>query len=818
MRLFGIAAALLLGAAPGRPAPFEERDGFLVVEAEDFHEQTLDGVRRWHRTDAARTPDVRPDGDPPHVEGAGGGAYLEALPDTRRTHDDPLVKGENFSDEPGKMAVLSYRVKFNTPGRYYVWARIYSTGTEDNGIHVGMDGTWPESGRRMQWTAKNAWTWGSRQRTAQNHGGEPYKIWLDIPEPGERTIQFSMREDGFEFDKWLMTLERRERIEEAADGAVAVSGELKQWHKVTLTLNGPFARERDADPNPFTDLRMTVRFVHESGSPDTAVPGYFAADGKAGESSAEEGNAWRAHLSPDKPGKWSWTVSFAKGRHAALDPAAPSAALAPFDGKSGSFEVAPSDKTGRDLRGKGRLRYVGKHHLRFAGSGEYFLKMGPDAPETFLACKDFDGTSTNKIALKSWEPHVRDWKEGDPSWKGAKGKGIVGALNYLAGKGCNVFSFLPYNAGGDGDNVWPFVARDAKFHYDCSKLDQWGVLFDHAQALGLYLHFKLQETENDDHRHGKKNEPGNVPASLDGGDLGPERRLYLRELVARFGHALALNWNLGEENTQTPEQQRAMAKYILDVDPYDHLIVVHTFPNEQDKVYPPLLGEGSVLTGASLQNAWNEVHRRTLQWVAASAKAGKPWVVANDEQGSADTGVPPDPGFQGWDGKDKKGKVVQTLHDIRKRTLWGNLMAGGAGVEYYFGYSLPENDLLLEDFRSREKTWDYGRIAITFFKDHGIPFWEMRNENARVGNEKNADVRYCLAKPGELYLVYLLEGGAAELDLSGQEGSFKVAWFDPRGGGPLREGSVREVRGGGTVSLGPPPADAGEDWLVVVRK
>ena len=27
-------------------------------------------------------------------------------------------------------------------------------------------------------------------------------------------------------------------------GAVAITGELKQWHKVTLTLDGPFAHER----------------------------------------------------------------------------------------------------------------------------------------------------------------------------------------------------------------------------------------------------------------------------------------------------------------------------------------------------------------------------------------------------------------------------------------------------------------------------------------------------------------------------------------------------------------------------------------------
>ena len=38
---------------------------------------------------------------------------------------------------------------------------------------------------------------------------------------------------------------------------------------------------------------------------------------------------------------------------------------------------------------------------------------------------------------------------------------------------------LTYNAGGDGDNVWPFVERDATLHYDCSKLDPWGIVFDH---------------------------------------------------------------------------------------------------------------------------------------------------------------------------------------------------------------------------------------------------------------------------------------------------------------------------------------------------
>ena len=90
----------------------------------------------------------------------------------------------------------------------------------------------------------------------------------------------------------------------AGDGSIVVSGELKQWHKVTLTLDGPFARERDTKPNPFRDVMINVTFTHESGSPRYFVPLYFAADGEAARTGAQEGTKWRAHLSPDKPGRW----------------------------------------------------------------------------------------------------------------------------------------------------------------------------------------------------------------------------------------------------------------------------------------------------------------------------------------------------------------------------------------------------------------------------------------------------------------------------------------------------------------------------------
>ena len=69
-----------------------------------------------------------------------------------------------------------------------------------------------------------------------------------------------------------------------------------------------------------------------------------------------------------------------------------------------------------------------------------FIKAGTDSPETLLGTADFDGTTAHRadVPLKTWAPHVRDWRPGDPTWKGGKGKGLIGALNYLAGRGANV--------------------------------------------------------------------------------------------------------------------------------------------------------------------------------------------------------------------------------------------------------------------------------------------------------------------------------------------------------------------------------------------
>jgi hypothetical protein len=137
-------------------------------------------------------------------------------------------------------------------------------------------------------------------------------------------------------------------------------------------------------------------------------------------------------------------------------------------------------------------------------------------------------------------------------------------------------------------------------------------------------------------------------------------------------------------------------------------------------------------------------------------------------------------------------------------------MAGGGGVEWYFGYQYPHSDLNCEDWRSREKLWDQTRIALGFFKSH-LPFAEMVSRDDLT----EASDDYCFAKEGEAYAVYLPEGQPTLINL--RDGDYGVRWFNPRTGGELMKGSVVNTMGG-SVTTGKPPVNDGKDWVCLIRR
>jgi hypothetical protein len=576
---------------------------------------------------------------------------------------------------------------------------------------------------------------------------------------------------------------------------VQIEGELKRWHKVTLTFDGPQTAE-DATPNPFRNYRLNVTFTHAGSGRSYTAPGYYAADGRAAESSAASGNKWRVHFRPDQEGEWRWTASFRTGEDIALDTNAQAGKGAAFDGERGSFRVRGSDKKGEDFRAKGLLQYTGGHHLRFAGNGEYFLKGGADSPENFLAYADFDGTydadadsgSYKKVGpfIHKYEPHIKDWRSGDPTWKGGKGKGIIGALNYLAGEGVNSVYFLTYNLdGGDGRDTWMWTDVKTRDRFDTSKLDQWEIVFDHMDRKGIMLHVVTQETEND-HRLGG------------GPGLNPVRKLYYRELCARYAHHPALIWNLGEENRTSDADRKEIARYIRSLDPWRHPITVHTMANRELEFYKGLLGDEN-FEATSIQSSLAAYHRAAVELRKRSAEAGRKWAIFGDEQNPASHGILPDESDPNHD-------------EPRIQALWGNLIGGGSGIEWYFGHAFPHMDINCEDFRSRDRMWDQTRYALEFFRKH-LPFWEMEPNDSLASGTKEARV---LAGGEKAYAVQLPAGGEASLRLG--SGTYSVRWYNPRTGGELQKGTVDSVQGPGVKPIGRPPGETEKDWVALVRR
>lgn len=586
-----------------------------------------------------------------------------------------------------------------------------------------------------------------------------------------------------------------------------ISGELKQWHKITLTFNGPESHELDS-ANPFLDYQLYAIFTKNE--KQVVIPGFYAADGNAAETSADSGNKWRIIFCPEDYGLWKYEVSFIRGEQLALAGRnSETGQTVAFHGATGEIYVSPTDKSGRDFRARGRITYINDHYLRFRGNGDIFLKSGADSPENFLAYHEFDGTyyggdGERRIgeagpnqALHRYSAHVNDWTQGDPTWKGGrKGRGIIGALNYLASKGVNSVYMILNNVGGDGQDVFPWISYKSDFtRFDVSKLDQWEIVFSHMDELGMMCHFVTQETENE--------------LLLDSGDVGMSRKLYYKEMIARFSHHLGVTWNLGEENGPAPwvgygqndRQRKDMAKFIKETDPYDNFVVVHTLPTPdlRDDILTKLLGF-PYLDGPSLQTEVKDVHAETLKWRSLSEQRGKKWVVCSDEIGPASTGAVPD-------------DIDLQHNEIRHKVLWGNLMAGGGGVEWYFGYNYDNNDLNCEDFRSRDRLWDQTAIATRFFLEH-LPLAEMMPADALVSPRSN----YCLARNDDLFVIFIPTGGASSIRLNPNI-SYRVQWFDPRNGGEIFDAaeSPTIVSGQSEYNFGiSDKYDRRADWVAIL--
>ncbi|WP_370979531.1 carbohydrate-binding protein [Agaribacterium sp. ZY112] len=580
-----------------------------------------------------------------------------------------------------------------------------------------------------------------------------------------------------------------------SQGDCEVSGTQAQWHRVAVTCKGLAASERN--DSTFTNNRFDVSF--SQGATTITVPGHFAADGNAADTSAVEGDHWRAYFAPPTTGTWNYKVSFRQGNNIAVNSDKNAGTpVQGIDGNAGSFSVGTALVDARDMRERGLLRHnKGERYLRFAGDNSIFIEAGMDSPENIFGYSEFDNTTkydnvgSCKGILHDFSAHQNDWQSGDPSWKNGKGKSLIGVLNYIANRGVNAFYVMAMTVNGDGCDAHPWVNYSGnRKAFDVSKLDQWERVFSHATRKGLLIHFMTQETENDQ--------------LLNGGALGFERKLYYREMISRFAHHPALQWNLGEENTNTAAQQKSFADFIRANDAYGHPIFLHTFPGQHAN-YEKVLGHNTI-DGPTIQfggipesaTGSNGVYGKTVDWLTKSANAGNQWVVTMTEASGGDAPFP------------------NTDVSTRQRVywMWANVMAGGGGFEWYLkNNGTHAYDLSVENLREFDNHWKQSGYLARFFSDIvqdelGINLAAMERDNGLTSNGND----WVLSAPGEAYIVFLRKGGNTKINLSGS-GTYKTTWFNPRTG---EKSLGNTLTAPGNVNVGNPPSQTGQDWVVVI--
>jgi hypothetical protein len=512
------------------------------------------------------------------------------------------------------------------------------------------------------------------------------------------------------------------------------------------------------------------------------VAGFYAGDGVdvRDHPVGTTGSTWKARFAAFGPnaasgsGIWTYTAILSQGADVNIDAPMPltGTPVWPPSGSglgSGTFKIVnPSAIEPPFLRyGFLRANGVDPYFQHDSSEEQYFLKTGSGGPENFLAyyeftgtanhgvgqcgCSDCTGNTQTPIGGHVYNNHFPDWTSGDPTWAGIgveKGKNIIGALNYLSSLDINSIFFMPMNLAGDGRDVFPFVTlgtnmctpvpADLVFHYSVPRMAEWNLVFEHAMRKSILLEFVLAEREigNIDWLGGS--------ADTGGVALSRERKLYLKQMVAMFGHNPAVKWNLCEENDlisagttggQFDEVElEALANWIRSWDIYEHPIGVHTVANSIQQ-YRVMLDQNRATwldvtslqvhgennnnnpPGATESTFYGYAPQQARILVETHPNSTHAVVVDVDENGSGGRGAAPEAvamQFPSWEAD---------ATDRRRRILYDVLFAG-ANLSWYYGYhdvSVGGGDISLEDFSTRTDLFRYTKFArqIMLYPDVG---------------------------------------------------------------------------------------------------
>ena len=174
-----LAAALLLPAPALAAGPYLQdtgADGIVSLEAEKYTGSEAAGGGAWTLS---------------YPSGHSGSGAMEATPNAGLNVSSGFV---------GTTPRLDYRILFAKSGPHYIWVRGLGASASDNSLHAGLDGVpFATSTAIGDLPASLGW------KNALMNGTV---AMIDVPAPGEHTLNLWMREDGALVDKVVLTTNR----------------------------------------------------------------------------------------------------------------------------------------------------------------------------------------------------------------------------------------------------------------------------------------------------------------------------------------------------------------------------------------------------------------------------------------------------------------------------------------------------------------------------------------------------------------------------------------------------------------------------------
>ena len=524
-------------------------------------------------------------------------------------------------------------------------------------------------------------------------------------------------------------------------------------------------------PNPFMDAAIHGTFEMAAGNERWEVDGFC---------DAEDGSVYRLRFMPSAPGDYTYSVEY---RHGWSTTTATGTFHVRDDGRRGPIRIDPQNRWHFIWEGT-------SEHYFFNGTTAYWLVGWRDDEVIQSSLERLHRLKVNRLRVTiagrtnlsygepvmagpSWTPFITPWPT---SW-GTRYLHLLGRAGQRFGMDLGGTVFDPLADLGVPDDIYHPGFDYGRFDVRYWQKFERALRFarDHDMIFSLVLDM------NDSRVHP-------APGSAD------EHR-FIRYAIARFGAFSNITWDLGDDLDRYRDDRwtHATGTLIKQWDPYHHLATSHPVDNaHQDRT-------SDWFDFTSFQEWSRDQHAFMLAQRKQQERSGRIIPQTNEEYGYEDH-------YPLW----AQGPGSESADTLR-RTAWEIVMAGAYQTT---GETARRGTNVWPDtgggwFNGRgddTMTMLQGYVhMVDFFTSFDWWKTDPHDELATNGN-------YCLAKPGEIYAVYLPRGGNVTLRL--QPGRYEGTWWNPNTGEKTALPPINAT----ASSWISPPAPGSNDWALLLER